>query len=72
MAAARRWKVYMGSEYRASTKLLVDAAIIVSGWGQGQVRDGHKRVLWNEGQEAVPAAESFDGAAEIMEHRANS
>lgn len=72
MAAAPKWKVYMAGEYRASVKLLEDAAILVAGLGEGaEVRFSHSKkwVVWTEGAEEFSAADSYDNAATIMHER---
>lgn len=76
MAASPFWKVYQAKEYRAACKYVEDAAALVAFLGDGaQIRAEHTLVLWHEGQESQPAAESYDHVAEVVskrlqEHRA--
>jgi len=74
MARSPRFKVYSeDGEYVASCKLRVDAAILVGNYGEGAtVRDGHTKIIWEEGQEAILANESYDTAAETMADRAKN
>ena len=65
MGAAPRWKVYTeAGEYIASCKEAAVAAMIIAGHGTDgmTIRHGHGRagIVWTEGQEELPAAESFD------------
>lgn len=71
MAASPRWKVFgPGSVYEASCKHLEIAAAVVAVLGEGAtIRDGHKYVLWTEGKEEQPAAESYDVCAETCMKR---
>ena len=64
MASSPRLKVYRGDEYVASVKYAEDAAAIIASGGEDMtIRDGHKHVVWTEGQEAQSAAESYDFVA---------
>lgn len=71
MAGSPKYKIYTsGKEYVASVKDLEDAAALAALRGDGTtVRLGHSTVLWTEGQEEIPAGESYDRAAEIMQFR---
>ena len=70
MAATPQLKIFNpAGEYIGCVKHFEDAAILVSNYGDGaEVRMGHskKEMIWREGDEAFPAAESFDGAREVM------
>jgi hypothetical protein len=66
MARSPIWKIYTEAHgYVASFKFAEEAAQYV-GTNGGEVRHGHRHVVWREGQEQFSASESFDGAAEIM------
>lgn len=71
MAASPKYKVYSNkNEYVASCKYAEDAAAIVSMRGDGTtIRLGHSVVLWTEGQENLPAGESYDNVAEVCDAR---
>lgn len=70
MAGSPQYKIYAGKEYVASVKYLEDAAALAAFRGDGTtVRFGHSTLLWTEGQEEIPAGESFDRAANIMRKR---
>lgn len=71
MSASPPWKVYRAGEYVGSLKYGEDAAALVSIAG-GEVRYGHKLVVWREGEEEFLAGESYDKAAEIMNQRVNA
>lgn len=62
MAASPRWKIFdSDGEYQASVKDVALAAMIVTFLGNGaQIRDGHKHIVWTEGQEDQPAGENYD------------
>ena len=61
MAGSPQFKVYRDKEYVAACKHLEDAAAIVAMGSSGQIRFQHTRlVLWDEGRESQPAAESYD------------
>jgi hypothetical protein len=72
MAASPKFKVYDAQgEYQAACKRPEEAACLVTFLGDGAtVRLEHRRVVWTEGSEAQPAAESYDKAAAIMLQRA--
>lgn len=61
------------NECRASFVYAEDAAILISALGDGStIRDnsrGRGRVLWSEGHEEQPAAESYDFVAETVNRR---
>ncbi len=57
-------------EYVASCKYAEDAAAFIGILGEGsRVLYRHSLPLWFEGREAIPAAESYDQAAQIMHKR---
>jgi len=66
MAATPRLKIYNPQgEYIASCKHGEDAAMIVSGYGDGaKIKDRYGKVLWHEGYEDQPAGDSYDHVAE--------
>lgn len=68
------WSVRFNGELRASVLYAEDAAILVAGIGDGAVITcGNSReVLWEEGKEEQPAAESYDFVAETVEARNRS
>lgn len=53
----------------ASLKHAEDAAALVATMADGSTIRRHRRVLWTEGKEAFPAAESYDGVANVMSER---
>lgn len=71
MAASPFWKVFNGDgEYRACTKDVEDAAVLVAFYGPGAtIRAGHKTVVWREGAEKQSAAESYDYVATLVYER---
>ena len=72
MAAAPRYKIYNAAgEYKAAVHDPEDAAVLMSAWGAGTVRDGHARkdIVWTEGEEEFSAGESYDAAAKVMRER---
>jgi hypothetical protein len=72
MAASPRYKIYFHNTYEGSTKDPDRAAMLVACLGEGSdVRDGHRKkdIIWREGSEAFSAAESYDGAADVMTER---
>ncbi len=74
MAASPRFKVYdADGEYVASFKYLEHAACLVAGIGGAgtTIRDRHATILWTEGSEEFPAAESYDGVAQVAWARLN-
>lgn len=68
MATSPQWKVYRDGEYVGSCKYAEDAAALV-GVSGGTVKHGHSLIVWREGAEEFSAADSYDGAALIMEQR---
>jgi len=72
MASTPRFKVYFDGEYVAACKYAEDAAVLCAARSGGQVKLGHRRILWDEGNEATNAADSYDVAAETMLARAAS
>ena len=68
MARSPAWKVYRDKEYVAAFKYAEDAAAFI-GCMPGEVRHRHGLVVWREGHESFPAAESYDQAARIMSQR---
>lgn len=75
MAASPHLKIYDSKGiYQAATKEAEAAAALVAFYGNGAtIRDGHRvvDVVWTEGQERIPAFESYDTVAEIVNHRRN-
>ena len=71
MAASPMWKVYnAGKEYRAACKGVEEAAVLVAFLGVGStIRAEHTLILWTEGSEGQPAAESYDHVAEVVHGR---
>lgn len=71
MAASPRFKVFNADGvYVASCKFLEDAAALVAFNGAGaQIRDGHTRIIWSEGSEMQPAAESYDYVVKMAQSR---
>ena len=73
MAHAPRWKVYDDQQrYVASCKYVEHAAALVDFIGDGAtIRDGHqsRHIVWTEGSEDQPAAESWDHVAEVAYQR---
>ena len=68
MSAAPRYKVYTADgEYVAACKYAEDAAAIIASYGNGsQIRDGHKRTVYTEGEHPASAGDSYDRVAEIV------
>lgn len=66
MAASPQFKVYNAAgAYMAATKEPEAAGALCAFYGDGAtIRYGHTCVLWREGQEDVPASESYDVVAE--------
>lgn len=62
MGATHDWKVYSANkEYVASCKYPSVAAAVITMLGAGStIRYGHRCVVWTEGKEEQPAAESYD------------
>ena len=71
MAESPLFKVYNAArEYRASCKAPEECAVLVAFLGNGAtIRAGHSLILWTEGQEECPAAESYDRVAECVNWR---
>ena len=71
MSASPEFKVYSPTgEYVASCKHPEDAAAIISSYGRGAtIRYRHRRLLWEEGKEIIPAGESYDRVNEIVTAR---
>lgn len=64
------WKVYKGSEFRASCKYIEEAACLVALIGNGStIKFAHSKVMWTEGKETQPAAESYDFVAQTVTER---
>jgi hypothetical protein len=74
MAAAPPWKIYEPGpdgalQYVGAVKRPEYGAMLVACLDEGaEVRFGHssRAVVWTEGAEEFSAADSYDGAAEIM------
>ncbi len=62
------WKVYRGKEYVAACKYPEDAAALMFSDGDC-VKFDHKVLVWCEGNEAFPAAQSYDKAGDVMRQR---
>lgn len=72
MAGSPDFKVYFQKEYIAACKHVEDAAALVAFRGEGStIRHGHRvsDVVWTEGSESQPAAESYDHVAEVVYER---
>jgi hypothetical protein len=71
MASAPPWKVYSADgEYVAACKDIEDAAALVAFRGDGaQIRYEHRYIVWREGAEQQPAAESYDYVASMATAR---
>lgn len=70
MGQAPRFKLYdAGKKYIGCLKTLEDCAAVIQHYQGGTIRDGHKKVLWTEGQEEQPAGESYDFCAEVCNQR---
>lgn len=71
MASAPPWKVYTADgEYVAACKDIEDAAALVAFRGLGaQIRYEHRHIVWREGFEQQPAAESYDFVATLTNAR---
>ena len=71
MAASPNWKVYDSTKrYQAACHEIEAAAALVAFYGDGStIRAGHSLVVWTEGGEAIPAAESYDVVAATVEQR---
>jgi len=67
MATTPRFKVYNPSgEYVAAVKHPEDGAAICAAYGPGsQIRDGHKRVVYEDGKDG-DAGNSYDEAAAVV------
>lgn len=73
MAATPRFKVYDAQGiYQAACKEAEVAAVVVALLDDGAtIRDGHRRIVWTEGKESIPASESCDVVAETVYERAS-
>lgn len=70
MAASPTWKVYANKDYRAACKAVEEAACLVAFLGDGAtIRCEHTLIVWTEGEEDQPAAESYDHVAETVKLR---
>lgn len=71
MAGSPKLKVFnVKGEYVASCKHAEDAAAIVALHGRGaKIKYEHKHIVWTEGAETQPAAESFDFVADTVNAR---
>ncbi len=68
MAGTPRFKVYIHGKYVAACKHPEDAAAIVAAYSSGEIRDGHKTVVYTDGVDGN-AGESYDSVAEIVLRR---
>ena len=59
------WKCFDRGDLIASTHSPVTAAAVAGMTGDGVVKF-NGRIVWREGKENLEAADSWDGAAEIM------
>ena len=65
-----RFKVYNPEGVKvAETKYAEDACAIVALYGDGAKIRCHWKVVWHEGHELFPIAESYDAAADVMAER---
>jgi hypothetical protein len=71
MSSSPTLKVYNAhGDYIAACKHAEDAAALAAFNGNGTtIRHGHKLVVWTEGKETHPAAESFDFVATTIARR---
>lgn len=71
MASAPRYKIFNPEgEYVAACKYPEEAAALMTFLGDGaEIRDGHTKVVWTEGSELQPAAESYDFVTMKIEER---
>jgi len=69
MAQSPQFKVYRNGEYVAACKYAEDAAAMVSLTPSGEIKYGHRLVVWREGSEEFSAGNSYDGAAAVMFER---
>lgn len=74
MAAAPQLKIYdQDGNYEGAVKHAETAAAIIAGVGQDgwTIRDGHGKrdIVWTEGAESQPAAESYDRVAGTVYQR---
>ena len=68
MAGVPEYKGYNAKgEYVAACKYVEDAAVIGASYGvQSTIRWRHQTVVWCEGSEDQPAAESYDHVREVV------
>lgn len=72
MAASPRWKVYSAEgEYVSACRYVEDAAAVVALYGcVATIRDGHREVVWTEGDDKDGcAADSYDHVADVVRTR---
>lgn len=71
MTQSPAWKVYTPEgKYEAATHHAETAAAVVALLGEGAtIRHGHSQTVWTEGQESVPASESYDTVAQTVQER---
>lgn len=71
MAATPKYKIYDAQgTYQASCKRAEDAACLVAFFGDGaKIKLSAGSLLWHEGQENMPAGQSYDNAAEVIHDR---
>jgi len=71
MAGSPKWKVYDAEGvYQAACKEGEAAAALVAFYGEGaSIRRRHGPVVWREGSESQPAAESYDFVVETLASR---
>jgi len=72
MAGATKWKIYdKAGTYQAACKEVEAAAVLVAFYGDGStIRSGHSWIMWREGAEETPAAESYEEVARTVTTRA--
>ncbi len=73
MARSLRFKIYNPEGvYVASARWPEEAAVVVAFLGAGAtIRNGHRELVWTEGQDGS-AAESYDTTAAIVFARCNA
>jgi len=67
------WKVYTpAGEFTAATKCATEAAALIAFLGEGaQIKYMHHTLVWTEGKEKQPAAESYDYVTDTCIDRVN-